>query len=125
MSGGKKEMGLNVPNAGLFRASSFLFLCRYAAQLPGLLANLLSILIHLVFSGGLVSDLQRLLPLDSGNDLYLYKFPEVPAPLLFYVRPFQVRFIAISQLALEKASCLPKRQQVRVTWVVSFASVTK
>jgi len=35
-----------------------------------------------------VSDLQRLLPLDSGNDLYHYKFPEIPAPLLFYVRPF-------------------------------------
>ncbi len=39
--------------------------------------------------GGLVSDLQRLLPLDSGHDLYQYKFPDVPAPLLFYVRPFQ------------------------------------
>ena len=38
-----------------------------------------------------MSDLQRLLPLDSGNDLYLYKFPEVPAPLLFHVRPFEPR----------------------------------
>lgn len=36
-----------------------------------------------------MSDLLRLLPLDSGNDLYQYKFPDVPAPLLFYVRPFQ------------------------------------
>ncbi|TRY79824.1 hypothetical protein TCAL_10265 [Tigriopus californicus] len=42
-----------------------------------------------MFRGGLVSDLQRLLPLDSGNDLYLYKFPDVPASLLYYVRPFQ------------------------------------
>ena len=44
-----------------------------------------------MFRGGLVSDLQRLLPLDSGNDLYHYKFPDVPAPLLYYVRPFQPR----------------------------------
>jgi protein O-GlcNAcase/histone acetyltransferase len=41
------------------------------------------------FLGGLVSDLQRLLPLDSGHDLYSYKFPELPASVLFYVRPFQ------------------------------------
>ncbi len=42
-----------------------------------------------MFRGGLISDLQRLLPLDSGNDLYFYKFPDVPAPQLWYVRPFQ------------------------------------
>ena len=40
-------------------------------------------------SGGLISDLQRLLPLDSGSDLYLVKYPDVPASLLYYVRPFQ------------------------------------
>lgn len=44
---------------------------------------------HVTFSGGLISDLQRLLPLDSGSDLYLVKYPDVPASLLFYVRPFQ------------------------------------
>ena len=38
-----------------------------------------------------MSDLLRLLPLDSGNDLYHYKYPEVPAPLLYYVRPYQPR----------------------------------
>ena len=42
-----------------------------------------------LFSGGLISDLQRLLPLDSGSDLYLVKYPDVPASLLYYVRPFQ------------------------------------
>lgn len=53
-----------------------------------------------MFRGGLVSDLLRLLPLDSGNDLYTYKFPEVPAPLLYYVRPFQPKDEeAIYQLA--------------------------
>jgi protein O-GlcNAcase/histone acetyltransferase len=36
-----------------------------------------------------VSDLIRLLPLDSGSDLYLYKHPDVPASLLYLVRPFQ------------------------------------
>ena len=29
------------------------------------------------------------MPLDSGSDLYLVKYPDVPASLLFYVRPFQ------------------------------------
>ena len=43
----------------------------------------------LFISGGLISDLQRLLPLDSGSDLYLVKYPDVPASLLYYVRPFQ------------------------------------
>jgi hypothetical protein len=42
-----------------------------------------------VFSGGLVSDLIRLLPLDSGTDLYIYKHPDVPASLLYLVRPYQ------------------------------------
>ncbi len=42
-----------------------------------------------VFRGGLVSDLVRLLPLDSGSDLYIYKHPEVPASLLYLVRPYQ------------------------------------
>jgi len=41
------------------------------------------------FLGGLVSDLVRLLPLDSGRDLYLYKHPDVPANLLYLVRPYQ------------------------------------
>jgi protein O-GlcNAcase/histone acetyltransferase len=31
----------------------------------------------------------RLLPLDSGSDLYLYKHPDVPASLLYLVRPYQ------------------------------------
>ncbi len=42
-----------------------------------------------MFRGGLLSDLQRLLPLDSGQDLYLVKYPDVPVTQLYYVRPFQ------------------------------------
>ena len=41
-----------------------------------------------VFRGGLISDLLRLLPLDSGHDLYIYKYPEVPLSLLYLVRPY-------------------------------------
>lgn len=29
-----------------------------------------------VFRGGLIADLQRLMPVDQGNDLFLYKLPE-------------------------------------------------
>lgn len=36
-----------------------------------------------------MSDLIRLLPLDSGSDLYVYKHPDVPASLLYLVRPYQ------------------------------------
>jgi hypothetical protein len=46
-------------------------------------------LLSFFFLGGLVSDLQRLLPLDSGNDLYTVKHPDVPAAVLYHVRPFQ------------------------------------
>ena len=42
-----------------------------------------------VFRGGLISDLLRLLPLDSGHDLYMFKYPEVPLSLLYNVRPFE------------------------------------
>jgi protein O-GlcNAcase/histone acetyltransferase len=42
-----------------------------------------------VFRGGLISDLLRLLPLDSGHDLYMYKYPEVPLNLLYNIRPFE------------------------------------
>lgn len=31
-----------------------------------------------VFRGGLTADLQRLMPIDSGNDLFIYKLPDVP-----------------------------------------------
>ena len=29
------------------------------------------------------------MPLDSGSDLYIYKHPDVPASLLYLVRPYQ------------------------------------
>lgn len=41
-----------------------------------------------VFRGGLVADLQRLIPLDAGNDLYLYKLPETSAVNLYTIRPY-------------------------------------
>ena len=44
-----------------------------------------------VFRGGLISDLLRLLPLDSGHDLYVYKYPEVPLSQLFNVRPYEAK----------------------------------
>ncbi len=44
-----------------------------------------------MFRGGLISDLLRLLPLDSGHDLYMYKYPEVPANVLFKTRPYEPR----------------------------------
>ena len=39
-----------------------------------------------VFRGGLVADLQRLIPLDTGNDLFLYKTPETSAVRLYSIR---------------------------------------
>ena len=44
-----------------------------------------------VFRGGLISDLLRLLPLDSGHDLYSFKYPEVPMSLLYNVRPYEAK----------------------------------
>ncbi|XP_055592183.1 protein O-GlcNAcase [Uranotaenia lowii] len=41
-----------------------------------------------VFRGGLVSDLQRLIPLDAGNDLFLYKLPETSSVKLYTFRPY-------------------------------------
>ncbi|KAK6633028.1 hypothetical protein RUM43_012771 [Polyplax serrata] len=41
-----------------------------------------------VFRGGLTADLQRLLPVDSGTDLFLYKAPEVPSSKIYTVRPY-------------------------------------
>ncbi|XP_053686972.1 protein O-GlcNAcase [Sabethes cyaneus] len=41
-----------------------------------------------VFRGGLVADLQRLIPLDAGNDLFLYKLPETSAVNLYTIRPY-------------------------------------
>ncbi|XP_050505146.1 protein O-GlcNAcase isoform X2 [Diabrotica virgifera virgifera] len=41
-----------------------------------------------VFRGGLTADLQRLVPVDSGNDLFLYKVPEVPTNRVFTIRPY-------------------------------------
>lgn len=41
-----------------------------------------------VFRGGLTADLQRLLPVDSGTDLFMYKAPEVPCSKIYTVRPY-------------------------------------
>lgn len=44
-----------------------------------------------VFRGGLAADLQRLMPVDSGNDLFLYQFPETPTSEVFDIRPYEHR----------------------------------
>ncbi|XP_008547442.1 protein O-GlcNAcase isoform X1 [Microplitis demolitor] len=41
-----------------------------------------------VFRGGLTADLQRLIPVDSGNDLFVYKAPEVPTSTIYTIRPY-------------------------------------
>jgi len=41
-----------------------------------------------VFRGGLAADLQRLLPLESVNDLFHYKSPETPTRQVYTIRPF-------------------------------------
>jgi protein O-GlcNAcase/histone acetyltransferase len=42
-----------------------------------------------VFRGGLTADLQRLMPVDSGNDLFLYQFPDQPTNNIYNIRPFR------------------------------------
>lgn len=44
-----------------------------------------------VFRGGLTADLQRLIPVDSGNDLFLYKAPDVPTSRVYTIRPYLVQ----------------------------------
>ncbi|XP_054726766.1 protein O-GlcNAcase [Anastrepha obliqua] len=41
-----------------------------------------------VFRGGLIADLQRLMPVDSGNDLFMYKLPELPTSDYHLLRPY-------------------------------------
>lgn len=41
-----------------------------------------------VFRGGLIADLQRLMPVDQGNDLFLYKLPELPTTDYHTMRPY-------------------------------------
>ncbi|KAK3932161.1 Protein O-GlcNAcase [Frankliniella fusca] len=43
-----------------------------------------------VFRGGLIADLQRLLPVDSGTDLFVYKIPEVPSNKMYDIRPANI-----------------------------------
>ncbi|KAG8237502.1 hypothetical protein J437_LFUL017536 [Ladona fulva] len=40
-----------------------------------------------VFRGGLTADLQRLIPVDSSNDLFVYKAPDMPSGKMYKVRP--------------------------------------
>ncbi|KAH8312042.1 hypothetical protein KR044_009075 [Drosophila immigrans] len=42
-----------------------------------------------VFRGGLTADLQRLMPVDSGNDLFVYKLPEQPTANYYQLRPYR------------------------------------
>ena len=41
-----------------------------------------------LISGGLAADLQRLLPLETANDLFLYKTPETPTRQVYTIRPY-------------------------------------
>ncbi|RZF36912.1 hypothetical protein LSTR_LSTR004600 [Laodelphax striatellus] len=41
-----------------------------------------------VFRGGLTADLQRLIPVDSGSDLFVYKAPDIPTSKIYTVRPY-------------------------------------
>lgn len=41
-----------------------------------------------VFRGGLTADLQRLIPVDSGNDLFIYKLPDLPSTNFPIIRPY-------------------------------------
>lgn len=41
-----------------------------------------------VFRGGLIADLQRLVPLDCGNDLFIYKLPDTPTCCFYTIRPY-------------------------------------
>ncbi|XP_046668184.1 protein O-GlcNAcase isoform X2 [Homalodisca vitripennis] len=41
-----------------------------------------------VFRGGLTADLQRLIPVDAGSDLFVYKAPDVPCSKIYTVRPY-------------------------------------
>lgn len=36
----------------------------------------------------MITDLQRLIPVDSGNDLFIYKLPETPTLNLYSIRPY-------------------------------------
>lgn len=42
-----------------------------------------------VFRGGLAADLQRLMPVDSGNDLFLYQYPVAPTSEVVHIRPYR------------------------------------
>ncbi|XP_028967383.1 protein O-GlcNAcase [Galendromus occidentalis] len=41
-----------------------------------------------IFQGGLIAELQRLLPLESVNDLFLYKAPDTPNSKTYSIRPY-------------------------------------
>uniref|UniRef100_A0A336LRR3 protein O-GlcNAcase n=1 Tax=Culicoides sonorensis TaxID=179676 RepID=A0A336LRR3_CULSO len=42
-----------------------------------------------VFRGGLIADLQRLIPIDSANDLFNYKLPEKPLSTFYKIRVYE------------------------------------
>lgn len=41
-----------------------------------------------LFRGGLTGELQRLLPVESVSDLFLYKAPESPTSRIYTIRPY-------------------------------------
>ncbi|KAG5671983.1 hypothetical protein PVAND_002147 [Polypedilum vanderplanki] len=41
-----------------------------------------------IFRGGLIVDIQRLIPIDSANDLFIYRLPETTTLNFFHVRPY-------------------------------------
>ncbi|KAL1137769.1 hypothetical protein AAG570_009465 [Ranatra chinensis] len=44
-----------------------------------------------VFRGGLTADLQRLIPVDGGSDLFVYKVPQVASSTIYTIRQYKPR----------------------------------
>lgn len=60
----------------------------WVRSLNPLLLLFLTKSIFQVFRGGLIADLQRLIPVDSGNDLFIYKLPDTPTLNFYSIRPY-------------------------------------
>ncbi|XP_075152480.1 O-GlcNAcase [Haematobia irritans] len=60
-----------------------------------------------VFRGGLISDAHRLMPIDQGNDLFVYKLPDLPTTDYHTLRPYKAMDeSAVYQVCTQGFLCL-------------------
>ncbi|XP_014272263.1 protein O-GlcNAcase [Halyomorpha halys] len=82
-----------------------------------------------VFRGGLTADLQRLIPIDGGSDLFVYKVPQTVSSTMYTIRGYQPsdneQIVSISQELASQSAEQPNSSESAALDRLSLSRLTE